>query len=183
MRGLTWLRKRRDGAVGFSWERFNACFSSKSSRYYDTCKRRGVWRKKAIYWSLIEFEIKITCWAIVSLTGACFGNSKVKEKVKHQGGKEKNHPSHLQQPDLAYLISLNLLPPIYPHQFTTGLWPAKIFVTIFVDSESECVNVCTTCLDVVDYLLLGHLFLGRGLQVKFTLLQWFKSQPRYFRLE
>ena len=120
---------------------------------------------------MIEFEIKITCWAIVSLTGACFGNSKVKEKVKHQGGKEKNHPSHLQQPDLAYLISLNLLPPIYPHQFTTGLWPAKIFVTIFVDSESECVNVCTTCLDAVDYLLLGHLFLGPGLQVKFTLLQ------------
>ena len=84
--------------------------------------------------SKIELEIKITIWATFSLAGGGLGISKVKKKVEQQGGKEKNHPSHLQQPDLAYLISLNLLPPIYPHQFTTGLWPAKIFVTIFVDT-------------------------------------------------
>ena len=120
---------------------------------------------------MIEFEIQITSWAIVSFTGAFFGNSKVRKKVKHQGGKEKNHSSHLQQADLAYLISLNLLPPIYPHQFTTGLLLAKIFLTIFLDSESECVNACTIYLDVVDYLFLGHLLLGPGVQVMFTLLQ------------
>ena len=45
---------------------------------------------------MIELEIEITSWAIVSLAGAGFSNSKVEKKVEHQGGKEKNHPSHLQ---------------------------------------------------------------------------------------
>ena len=56
--------------------------------------------KFELCFSMIELEIEITSWAIVSLAGAGFSNSKVEKKVKHQGGKEKNHPSHLQQPDL-----------------------------------------------------------------------------------
>ena len=44
---------------------------------------------------LIELQIKITCWAIVSLAGG--GLAKV-EEGDCQG--EKNHPSHLQQADL-----------------------------------------------------------------------------------
>ena len=51
--------------------------------------------------SVIELEIKITIWTIVSLAGGDFRISKVKEKVKYQGVKEKNHTNHLQQPDLA----------------------------------------------------------------------------------
>ena len=49
---------------------------------------------------MIELEIKITSWAIVSSAGGVLGTSKVEKKVKQQGGKEKNHPSHLQQADL-----------------------------------------------------------------------------------
>ena len=41
---------------------------------------------------LIELQIKITSWAIVSLAGG--GLAKV--EVEDQAGKEKNHPSHLQ---------------------------------------------------------------------------------------
>ena len=41
---------------------------------------------------LIELQIKITSWAIVSLAGG--GLAKV-EEGDYQG--EKNHPSHLQQ--------------------------------------------------------------------------------------
>ena len=45
----------------------------------------------------LELQIKITSWAIVSLAGGGLGKV---EKRKHQGEKEKNHPSHLQQADL-----------------------------------------------------------------------------------
>ena len=46
---------------------------------------------------LIELQIRITSWAIFSLAGG--GLDRV-EKGKHQGEKEKNHPSHLQQAGL-----------------------------------------------------------------------------------
>ena len=40
---VTWCRKRRDAAVGWSWERFDACFSSISSSYYESCNSKAVW--------------------------------------------------------------------------------------------------------------------------------------------
>ena len=39
---------------------------------------------------MIELEIKITSWALVSLAGAGFSKSKVEKKMMHQGGKEKS---------------------------------------------------------------------------------------------
>ena len=56
-------------------------------------------------------------------------------------------------------------------QSTARLLPAKIFVTIFLDGESEYANVFMTCLDVVDYFLLGHLLFGPVVHLEFTLLQ------------
>ena len=50
---------------------------------------------------LIEPQIIITSWAIVSLAGG--GLAKVEE-----GEKEKNHPSHLQQADLRWTLFVDL---------------------------------------------------------------------------
>ena len=55
---------------------------------------------------LIELQIIITSWAIVSLAGGGFG--KVEEE-EHQGGQEKNHPGHLQQADLTGTIFMDLV--------------------------------------------------------------------------
>ena len=38
---VTWFRKRRDVAVG-RWESFNACFTSRTSGYYESCERKAV---------------------------------------------------------------------------------------------------------------------------------------------
>ena len=46
---------------------------------------------------LIELQIILTSWAIVSLAGG--GLAKVEEVKHHQGETEKNRPSHLQQAD------------------------------------------------------------------------------------
>ena len=48
---------------------------------------------------LIELQIQITFWAIVSLAGGGLGKVEV-EVEKHQGEKEKNHLNHPQQADL-----------------------------------------------------------------------------------
>ena len=46
---------------------------------------------------LIELQMIVTSWAIVSLAGGGLGKVEVED---HQGDKEKNHPSHPQQVDL-----------------------------------------------------------------------------------
>ena len=56
---VTWCRKRRDWAVGIGidCERFDACFSSSSPCYYETCKRKSEWNTHFLirtvfdYWS------------------------------------------------------------------------------------------------------------------------------------
>ena len=39
---VTWVRKRRDGAGGSSWECFDACFRSRSPGYYESCNRKAL---------------------------------------------------------------------------------------------------------------------------------------------
>ena len=51
---------------------------------------------------LIELQIKLTSWTIVSLAVGGLG------KVNCQDEKEKNHPNHLQQTDLAKTISVEV---------------------------------------------------------------------------
>ena len=64
---------------------------------------------------LIEPQIKLTCWAIFSLTGGGLGKV---EEGERQGEKEKNHLSHPQEPDLGWTM-------IMKDREHTGAFPRK----------------------------------------------------------
>ena len=87
------MRKRRDGAIGFSWESFNACFSFRSSADDQSCNGRGAGNTNI---ELIknQLQIMITILAIVSLAGG--GSLGKVEELNYQGEKEKTQPSHPQ---------------------------------------------------------------------------------------
>ena len=105
---VTWFRKRRDGAGGFSRENFNWCLSSSSSGYYESCNRKTfqntyLWKMHIFIQRIIivfepwfnhmqlELQIEITS----------FGGLGRVEKEERQGEKEENRlPSHLQQTSL-----------------------------------------------------------------------------------
>ena len=64
--GLTWFRKRRDGAVSLRWESLNACFCSKSSCYDQTCNWKAVCNTKNMWYIFIDL-IRTMC--LVTLHG------------------------------------------------------------------------------------------------------------------